>query len=47
MNLTFRFVPDRDVVPFARLAAEAREDVRSYVEELAKHSTHFQRALRS
>ena len=47
VNLTFRYVPDRDVVPFARLAPEAREDVRDYVQELAKHSTHFQRALRS
>jgi hypothetical protein len=46
VNLTFRYVPDRDVVPFAQLAPEAREDVRAYVEELAKHSTHFQRALR-
>jgi alkylated DNA repair protein (DNA oxidative demethylase) len=46
VNLTFRYVPDRDVVPFARLAPEAREDVRAYVAELAKHSTHFQRALR-
>lgn len=46
VNLTFRFVPDRDVIPFARLAPEARDDVRGYVEELAKSSTHFQRALR-
>ncbi len=46
VNLTFRFVPDRDIVPFGRLAPEAREDVRGYVEELAKSSTHFQRALR-
>lgn len=45
VNLTFRFVPDRDVVPFHRLGAEAREDVRGYVEELARHSPYFQRAL--
>jgi alkylated DNA repair dioxygenase AlkB len=47
VNLTFRFVPDRDVVPFHRLAPAAREDVRGYVEELARHSPHFARALRS
>jgi DNA oxidative demethylase len=45
VNLTFRYVPDRDVVPFHRLAPEARDDVHDYVAELAKHSTHFQRAL--
>ncbi len=45
VNLTFRFVPDRDVVPFHRLAAAARDDVRGYVDELARHSAHFQRAL--
>lgn len=45
VNLTFRFVPDRDVVPFHRLAPDVREDVRGYVEELALHSPHFQRAL--
>ena len=44
INLTFRYVPDRDVVPFARLSAEARDDVREYVEELARHSD-FWRSL--
>lgn len=44
VNLTFRFVPGRDVVPFGRLSAEAREDVRGYVEELARHSP-FWRSL--
>lgn len=44
INLTFRFVPDRDVVPFERLSAEAREDVREYIEELARHSE-FWRSL--
>jgi len=45
VNLTFRFVPDRDVVPFHRLAARARDDVRDYVTTLAAHSAHFRRAL--
>lgn len=46
VNLTFRFVPDEHVVPYAELSPEAREDVRAYVEELAKHSEWFAEALK-
>jgi hypothetical protein len=45
VNFTFRFVPDAHVVPFARLGAAAKADVREYVELLAQHSGHFRRAL--
>lgn len=45
INFTFRFVPERDVIPFARLGATARADVRGYVEELAKSSAFFAKAL--
>jgi DNA oxidative demethylase len=45
INFTFRYVPDEHVIPFARLASEAREDVRDYVTELAKGSAFFARAL--
>jgi alkylated DNA repair dioxygenase AlkB len=45
VNFTFRFVPSEHVVPFAKLGAEAREDVRGYVEQLAQRSPFFQRAL--
>ncbi len=45
VNFTFRYVPDEHVVPFGELSAEAREDVRGYVEELAKHSEWFAEAL--
>jgi hypothetical protein len=38
VNFTFRYVPDEHVVPFARLPATAREDVRDYVSTLAKSS---------
>jgi alkylated DNA repair protein (DNA oxidative demethylase) len=41
VNFTFRYVPDEHVVPFADLAPVAREDVRRYVKELARHSTWF------
>jgi len=43
VNFTFRYVPDQDVVPFARLAARARDDVADYVAELANHSAFFRR----
>ena len=45
VNLTLRFVPDEHVVPYSALPAEAREDVRGYVETLAKGSPFFARAL--
>ena len=45
MNLTLRFVPPEHVVPYSALPAEAREDVRGYVETLAKASPFFARAL--
>jgi hypothetical protein len=45
VNLTFRYVPDEHVLPFARLAPAAREDVRAYVAELARDSAFFARAL--
>ncbi len=38
INLTFRCVPDADVVPYARLSAQARADVRAYVGTLAQSS---------
>lgn len=45
VNLTFRYVPERDIQPFAELPWKAREDVRGYVETLARHSPFFARAL--
>lgn len=45
INFTFRFVPERDVVSFAELSDEARDDVRDYVSALAAHSEFFARAL--
>ena len=41
VNFTFRYVPDRHVVPFARLAPPARDDVRPYLRELAAASPFF------
>ena len=45
INLTLRYVPDEDVVPFAHLAPRARADVADYMTELAAHSPFFARAL--
>jgi alkylated DNA repair dioxygenase AlkB len=47
VNFTFRYVPDEHVIPFARLSERAQGDVRPYVEELARNSTFFARALRA
>ena len=45
VNLTFRYVPDEHVVPFARLPQVARDDVRDYVTALAATVPHFAAAL--
>jgi alkylated DNA repair dioxygenase AlkB len=45
VNFTFRYVPDEHVTPFAALPPQARDDVRDYVTELAKHSRFFANAL--
>ena len=45
VNLTFRYVPDEHVVPFARLSPRARDDVRAYVATLAAAAPFFAAAL--
>ncbi len=45
INLTLRYVPPVDIVPFSALAPGARDDVRDYVTTLAEHSPFFARAL--
>ena len=45
VNFTFRYVPDEHIVPFEELPALAADDVREYVERLARHSPFFRRAL--
>ncbi len=47
VNLTFRYVPVEHVVPWSRLPPPAREDVRPYVEALARHSGFFREELAS
>jgi alkylated DNA repair dioxygenase AlkB len=38
INLTFRYVPPRDIVPWAQLGAQARADVEAYVRALGEGS---------
>ncbi|NUN49965.1 MAG: alpha-ketoglutarate-dependent dioxygenase AlkB [Candidatus Brocadiae bacterium] len=45
VNFTFRYVPDEHVTPFSGLSAEAREDIRGYMETLARHSSWFRDQL--
>ncbi|MBS2032645.1 MAG: alpha-ketoglutarate-dependent dioxygenase AlkB [Deltaproteobacteria bacterium] len=45
VNFTFRYVPDAHVIPYAKLPADDAEDVRGYMEQLAKHSAFFAREL--
>lgn len=44
LNLTFRYVPDEDVVPYSALEPRARQDVAGYVQTLAESSPFFARA---
>ena len=46
VNFTFRYVPDEHVVPFAKLAPRARDDVREYIDTLARTSPFFANAAR-
>ncbi len=46
VNFTFRYVPDEHVVPYANLPRESREDVREYMEMLAKFSPFFAEELK-
>jgi len=45
VNLTFRYVPDEHVVPYAQLPAAVREDIGDYVATLAQSSSFFRAAL--
>ncbi len=45
VNFTFRFVPDRHIVPYRGLGADAQADVRGYLEQLAVSVPHFRDAL--
>ena len=47
VNFTFRYVPEEHVVPYARLSATARADVREYVAKLAEGSEFWRGELSS
>jgi DNA oxidative demethylase len=45
VNFTFRYVPDADVVPFARLSPRPRARVEGYLRELGERSEFFRNEL--
>lgn len=47
VNFTFRYVPDEHITRFADLSPQAKDDVRRYMTELAKHSPFFAAELTS
>ena len=46
INFTFRYVPPEHIVHLNDLPMPQKTDVLGYVQELAKNSTHFERALK-
>jgi alkylated DNA repair dioxygenase AlkB len=47
VNFTFRFVPDAHVQRFCELSPQSRDDVRGYMETLARGSSFFRRELQA
>jgi DNA oxidative demethylase len=47
VNFTFRYVPDRHIVPYAKLSQEAARDVKDYMKQLARHSSFFAREMKT
>jgi alkylated DNA repair protein (DNA oxidative demethylase) len=45
INFTFRYVPDEHILRFSKLPLPQKEDVRPYLQELARYSAHFTQAL--
>lgn len=41
INFTFRYVPEEHVQPYHRLSIGARDDIRPYMAELARHAPFF------
>ena len=46
INFTFRYVPSEHITHFSDLPLPQKNDVAGYVQELAKNSSHFERALK-
>ncbi|MGZ3744401.1 MAG: alpha-ketoglutarate-dependent dioxygenase AlkB [Pseudobdellovibrionaceae bacterium] len=46
INFTFRYVPDEHIQPFFKLPTSAQEDIREYMQTLAKNSPFFEKHLR-
>jgi alkylated DNA repair dioxygenase AlkB len=47
INFTFRYVPEEHVIDFKKFPATLQSDITPYMEILARHSVHFQKALQN
>lgn len=45
INLTFRYVPDQYIHPLSEIPKEKVDDIKTYLEELAKHSSYFKNII--
>lgn len=45
INFTFRYVPDVDIKPWARLPHDKQNDVIDYMKELSMHSSFFKKVM--
>jgi alkylated DNA repair dioxygenase AlkB len=45
INFTFRYVPVEHIIPYQKLPANQKSDVKKYMEELSIHSEHFKQQL--
>jgi alkylated DNA repair dioxygenase AlkB len=45
INFTFRYVPKEHIIEYKSLPAELQSDISPYMQELARNSEHFRRAL--
>jgi hypothetical protein len=47
VSVSFRFVPEEHIKSLSEFSEGARDQIRGYVEQLAKSSPHFQRELKT
>jgi alkylated DNA repair dioxygenase AlkB len=45
INFTFRYVPKEHILEFHKLPLEMQSDITPYMQQLAQHSSHFEKAL--
>lgn len=43
INLTFRYVPQKDILPYSTFPKEKKEDIKNYVQNISKNSIFFKK----